>query len=152
MNSQITFQRIRPERGLRVSAAFPGRKLVRTGILKRTPDKIFRDQGGFPGTGAAVEENACLIPGTQGIFQRLLDMIANVALAHGPAHVKGHRRRHILRCLGGQQDSADHSPHQHHPLRQGVTNRLPFVQRPASENGGGFIVPSAPLFVNFGAC
>ena len=42
----------------------------------------------------------------QGVVQALLDVIADIPLAHGAAHIKGHGGHHVLGGLAGQDDPA----------------------------------------------
>ena len=68
-------------------------------------------------------------PGPQHLGEPLLDMVADIALAHGPANVKGHGRGHRYRIFVLQHDA----PHlgavavgHHHlvPLLDDVRNVL----------------------------
>lgn len=42
----------------------------------------------------------------QGVVQALLDVIADIPLAHSAAHIKGHGGHHVLGGLAGQDDPA----------------------------------------------
>ena len=43
--------------------------------------------------------------GPQGGGEGLLDVVADIPLAHSPAHVKGHGGRHVTGGLAGQEDA-----------------------------------------------